>query len=76
MLMLLLSFVSCIYINRKKYDIDDLPLTQMVLHLATGVNTEHEDAEDEEEDESYEEMYNEGGNEGTFLFFVDIKFLL
>ena len=56
------------------YDIDDLPLTQMVLQINSEVNDEDENAEDEEGDEIFVEMSDEGANEGAF-FFIDITSL-
>ena len=59
----------------KSYDIDDLPLTQMVLQINSEVNDEDENAEDEEGDEIFVEMSDEGANVSKFLFVIDITSL-
>ena len=43
----MIIFFSCVYINRKTYDSDDIPLTLMLLQRSTEVNAEDGDAEDE-----------------------------
>ena len=69
-----LFFLAYIWID-KSYDSDYLPVTQMLIHPNTGVNTEEEDAEDEEDNENDEEIYNGNESKVKSLFVIDIKFL-
>ena len=62
-----LLFLAYIWID-KIYDSDELPLTQMVLQITTGVNTEDKYVENEEDDENYKDMSNEVANKCIFCF--------